>query len=65
MKAENFIRVLAGVMMLLSSALVYWQGSVWLLLSCFVGVNLIQSAITGFCPPIWLGRKLGFWKNEQ
>jgi hypothetical protein len=32
----------------------------WLWLTAFVGLNLIQSAITGFCPPAILLKKLGF-----
>jgi hypothetical protein len=32
----------------------------WLLLTCFVGLNLIQSAFTGFCPPTLVLRKLGW-----
>jgi len=31
----------------------------WLLLTAFVGVNLIQSAFTGFCPAENIFRKLG------
>jgi hypothetical protein len=31
----------------------------WLLLAAFVGVNLIQSAFTGFCPAELLLRRLG------
>ena len=51
MKIENLVRVLAGSMTLLSVALVYFVSPWWLLLTCFVGLNLIQSAFTGFCPP--------------
>jgi len=59
MKTENLVRVLAGSMTLLSVALVYFVSPWWLLLTCFVGVNLIQSAFTGFCPPTILLTKLG------
>jgi hypothetical protein len=31
----------------------------WLLLTCFVGVNLIQSAFTGFCPAGIILNRLG------
>ena len=60
MKIENLIRVLAGSMTLLSVALVYFVSPWWLLLTCFVGVNLIQSAFTGFCPPTIVLTKLGW-----
>ena len=64
MKTENLVRVLAGSMTLLSVALVYFVSPWWLLLTCFVGVNLIQSAFTGFCPPTILLTKLG-WVDDQ
>ena len=59
MKLEYRIRVLAGTMVLVSLALGHWVSPWWLLLAAFVGVNLIQSAFTGFCPPEILLRKLG------
>ena len=60
MKIEALIRVLAGSMTLLSVALVYFVSPWWLLLTCFVGVNLIQSVFTGFCPPSIVLTKLGW-----
>jgi len=63
MKIENFIRILAGSMVLVSVTLVYFVSPWWLLLTCFVGLNLIQSAFTGFCPPSIVLRKLG-WLDE-
>jgi hypothetical protein len=64
MKIENFIRVLAGSMVLVSVVLVHFVSPWWLLLTCFVGLNLIQSAITGFCPPSLVLRKLG-WLGDD
>lgn len=60
MKTENLIRVLAGSMTLLSVALAHFVSPWWLLLAGFVGLNLIQSAFTGFCPPTLVLRKLGW-----
>ncbi len=60
MKTENLVRILAGSMTLLSVALAHFVSPWWLLLTCFVGVNLIQSAFTGFCPPTLILRKLGW-----
>ncbi len=60
-EAETFVRVLAGSVVLLSAALTYLHNTWWLLLTCFVGINLIQSAFTGFCPPTIIGRKLGWF----
>ena len=50
MKMENAIRILAGTMVLVSLALGHWVHPNWHFLGVFVGVNLIQSAFTGFCP---------------
>ena len=50
MTIENSIRILAGIMVLTSVALAHWVSPSWLLLAVFVGLNLIQSAFTGFCP---------------
>lgn len=60
MKIDDFIRILAGSMVLVSVVLVYFVSPWWLLLTCFVGLNLIQSVFTGFCPPSLVLRKLGW-----
>jgi hypothetical protein len=46
-------------MVLISLTLAHWVNPWWLLLASFVGVNLIQSAFTGFCPAESILRKLG------
>jgi hypothetical protein len=63
MKLENAIRVLAGSLVLLSLALAHWVNQWWLLLAAFVGLNLIQSAFTGFCPAETFLKKLGVGKG--
>jgi hypothetical protein len=60
MKLESFIRVLAGSFIVASVLLTYLVSPWWLLLTLFVGINLIQSAFTGFCPPSLVLRKLGW-----
>ncbi len=59
MTAENAIRVLAGTMILGSAALAHYVSPKWLFLTAFVGLNLIQSAFTGFCPAEIVLKKLG------
>ena len=56
---ERAIRVIAGTFVLLSLVLAQLVNPWWLLLAAFVGVNLIQSAFTGFCPAELLLRRLG------
>lgn len=59
MTIENGVRVLAGTMVLASLALTRLHSEHWFWLTAFVGVNLIQSAFTGFCPAVKLLKKLG------
>ena len=63
MKIDSLIRLLAGTMTLLGVALTHFVNPWWLLLPTFVGLNLIQSVFTGFCPPSLLLRKLG-WLDD-
>jgi hypothetical protein len=63
MTLENAIRVLAGTMVLTSLALAHWVDPRWMLLAAFVGVNLFQSAFTGFCPAEIVLKKLGVGKG--
>jgi hypothetical protein len=53
---DLIIRRIAGLFILGSLALGWWVHPAWLLFTAFVGVNLLQSSFTGFCP---LERMLG------
>lgn len=59
MKVENGIRVLAGVMVLVSLLLTVYVSHYFIWFTVFIGLNLIQSGFTGFCPPRKLLIKLG------
>ncbi len=63
MSTNNAIRVLAGTMVLVSLLLSVVWSSWWLLLAAFVGVNLIQSAFTGFCPAEKILKRTGLAKD--
>ena len=60
MKIESLIRLLAGTVVLLGTALAWLVSPWWLLLPAFAGANLIQSVFTGFCPPTIILTKLGW-----
>ncbi len=60
MTLEHAVRVLAGTFVLISLALGHWVHPGWFLFTAFVGVNLIQSAFTHFCPAEMIFRRLGF-----
>ncbi len=49
MKREHIIRLFAGTLVLLGIALHHWVNRWWLLLTVFVGLNLVQSAVTKWC----------------
>lgn len=59
MTIENAVRIMAGSMVLLSVVLTRWVSPHFVWLTVFVGVNLFQSALTGFCPAEMILRKLG------
>jgi hypothetical protein len=59
MNTDRIVLAFAGSMVLLSVALAHFISPWWLLLTLFVGANLLQSAFTGFCPLALLLRKLG------
>lgn len=50
MKREYIIRVVAGTMVTVGSLLTYFVSPNWVILPIFVGVNLVQSSFTKFCP---------------
>ena len=58
MIVENMIRVLAGTLILLSLALGLTVSQYWFILTGFVGLNLLQSAFTGFCPAEMIFKKI-------
>jgi len=47
---ENIIRRVAGTLILVSLALGWFVHPGWFGLTTFVGLNLLQSSFTGFCP---------------
>ena len=59
MTVERALRMMAGIVVLLSLALAYWVSHYWLWLTTFVGLNLLQSAFTNWCPAMSIFRVLG------
>jgi hypothetical protein len=47
---ERVVRAVAGAMVLISITLTYFVSIYWLGLAAFVGINLLQSSFTRFCP---------------
>lgn len=59
MTLDRSVIVFAGSMVLLSVALTVWVSPLFVWFTVFVGLNMIQSAFTGFCPAALVLRKLG------
>jgi len=59
MTIERGLRLVAGVVVLTSAALAWFHHPYWLALTGFVGLNLLQSAVTNWCPMVWLLGRAG------
>ncbi|NIJ40324.1 hypothetical protein FHS78_000594 [Parvibaculum indicum] len=59
MSLDRAVMAFAGFMVLLSLALAHFHSEYWLLLTVFVGLNLIQASFTGFCPAALVLKRLG------
>ena len=59
MNLDRAVFAFAGVMTLLSVALTQFVSPWFFLFTVFIGLNLLQSAFTGFCPAALIFKKLG------
>lgn len=59
MNLDRAVLAFAGVMVLVSLLLAHFVSPLWLWLTAFVGLNLLQAGFTGFCPAAIVFRKLG------
>jgi hypothetical protein len=59
MNLDRAVLTLAGSMVLVSALLAALVSTWWLLLTAFVGLNLLQSSFTGFCPAAIIFRRFG------
>lgn len=59
MTVERGLRLMAGIMVLLSIALTYYVSHYWMWMTVFIGLNLLQSAFTNWCPAMAILRGMG------
>jgi hypothetical protein len=59
MTVERGVRLMGGVMVLISLLLARFVSMYWLWLTAFVGLNLLQSAFTNWCPAMLMLRAAG------
>ena len=60
---NRMLRGIAGSFILISLILAVLIDPRWLLFTAFVGLNLLQSAFTDWCPMIWVLEKFGIKKT--
>jgi hypothetical protein len=65
MTLEHAVRLLAGTLVLLGIALARVLSPWWLLVPLFVGANLVQSSLTGFCPAERILGRLGVGRSHE
>ncbi len=64
MSIDRAVMAFAGLLILVSLALSQWHSPYWLLLTAFVGANLLQASFTGFCPAAMIFKRLGLRPGE-
>jgi hypothetical protein len=64
MTVNDYLRAIAGFFVVVSVALAYFLHQPWFLaFTAFVGLNLLQSAFSHWCPMMWLLQKAGLRKG--
>lgn len=59
MNIDRIVMAFAGAVVFVSMLLSLLHSTYWLILTGFVGANLLQAAFTGFCPLAWMLKKVG------
>lgn len=59
MSIDRAVLCFAGCMVVLSALLAWLLSPWWLLLTGFIGLNMMQASITGFCPAAMVFKALG------
>lgn len=59
MLLNDWLRLIAGIFVLISVVLGLLFSNYWFILTLFVALNLIQAAFTRWCPMMTFLRKLG------
>jgi hypothetical protein len=59
MSIDRAVFILAGSIILVSLVLSQVHSIYWLVLTAFVGLNMLQAAFTGFCPAAIIFKRLG------
>jgi hypothetical protein len=60
MNIDRVVFAFAGIVVLVSVVLAWQVSQGWLILTAFVGLNMLQAAFTGFCPLAKILKAAGF-----
>ena len=59
MSLDRSVLAFAGIMVLISVVLTAWVSPYFVWFTVFIGLNMLQSAFTGFCPAAAIFRRFG------
>ena len=65
MTVDRYLRMVAGLFIVASLGLGHFVNAYWYLFTAFVGLNLLQSAFSNWCPMMTILRKLGAREAPQ
>lgn len=60
---ERILRGIAGTFLIISLLLAHFVSPLWLWFTAFIGLNLLQSAFTNWCPMMWILQQCGIKKG--
>lgn len=64
MTVERIVVAFSGIVILVSLVLAYFVNPYWLAFAAIIGLNLSQSAFTGFCPFEYVLMKIGMPSSD-
>ncbi len=65
MSIERGVLILAGIMVMLTTLLAMFHSPNWAWFTLFIGFNVFQSALTGFCPAAIIMKKMGMKSSSE
>jgi hypothetical protein len=63
MTVYRYLHLVTGIFILITVFLAHVHSPAWLWFTAFVGLNLLQSAFTNWCPLMMIIKKMGITKD--
>jgi len=64
MNIDKAVMTFAASMIIVSLSLSLIYSFNWLWITAFVGVNMFQASLTGFCPLVYIFKKMGLHTGQ-